>query len=60
MDYSIRNKIELLRKVMEDTASEKGSLLDKDVIWVSQELDKAILIEQLKYRSNVRVLKKAL
>ena len=60
MDYSIRNKIELLRKVMEDTASEKGSLLDKDVIWVSQELDKVILIEQLKYRSNVRVLKKAL
>jgi hypothetical protein len=60
MDYSIRNKIELLRKVMEDLASEKGSLLDKDVIWISQELDKAILIEQLRYRSNVRVLKKAL
>gem|GEM_PF-1589136 len=59
MDYSNRKKIELLRRVMEDLAKERGSLLDKDVIWVSQELDKAILVAQrLNYKSK-RVLKKA-
>lgn len=59
MDYSVQKKIEVLRRVMENLAKERGTLLDKDVIWISQELDKSILIAQRYYRNNVNVLKKA-
>lgn len=39
MDSQLNKKIELLRKQMEMTAAQKGSLLHKDVIAISQLLD---------------------
>lgn len=60
MDEINCNKIELLRRVMEELALERGTLLDADVLFVSQRLDEEILIAQLHYRKAPLLLKKAL
>lgn len=60
MDYALRNKIEFLRNVMVELAKRRGSFLDGDVIWISQELDKEIIKAQLlKKQQKISVLKKA-
>ena len=60
MDEINCNKIELLRRVMEELALERGTLLDADVLYVSQRLDEEILIAQLHYQKAPLLLKKAL
>lgn len=59
MEYALRNKIEFLRYVMVELAKRRGSFLDVDVIWISQELDKEILKAQLLKKKKSKVLKKA-
>ena len=59
MEYALRNKIEFLRIVMVELAKRRGSFLDVDVIWISQELDKEILKAQLLKKQKNNVLKKA-
>lgn len=46
MDSQLNKKIELLRKQMEMMAAQKGSLLHKDVIAISQLLDEYVLRAQ--------------
>lgn len=46
MDSQLNKKIELLRKQMEMTAAQRGSLLHKDVIAISQLLDEYVLRAQ--------------
>lgn len=46
MDSQLNMKIEMLRKQMEMTAAQKGSLLHKDVIAISQLLDEHVLRAQ--------------
>jgi hypothetical protein len=46
MDSQLDKKIEMLRKQMEVTAKQRGSLLHKDVIAISQLLDEYVLRAQ--------------
>ncbi|MZK53977.1 Spo0E family sporulation regulatory protein-aspartic acid phosphatase [Clostridium beijerinckii] len=49
---NINNKINMMRKLLQDLINEKSNLLDPDVILVSQELDE-ILNEYNKLISKV-------
>lgn len=59
MDSQLNAKIEFLRKQMEKTAEQKGSLLHHDVIALSQVLDEFIITAQYN-NSNLQLLTCAL
>ena len=59
IDSQLNMKIEFLRKQMELTASQQGSLLHRDVIALSQTLDEYIMKAQYSH-SNYPILTCAL